>query len=285
MYVSFHMRANALRGKVILYLFLTGSLFTMSCASVQPPATELPPEINHPMRMGLEAAKLNEWALAIDYFREAKGLAPRHPQALYNLAAAYDHGKRDLLAIIWFRAYLAAAPGAENASDVRERIQWLEARVEAAVVMLLDSARETLGTGFTDSKYSARIVAAQAMIGDVAGAKATVDQIQDESSKSAAYDSIIAVAKDEEAVFQKIRELDANELDLWSEHESHVLSSFPDMGTSAFVKKVMETSKDEQLSRKLTILLNSAELMADNLFKIRQIEAYWQKSIQAYRIK
>ena len=135
----------------------------------------LPPEAQAAMQRGLAAAKQQEWQLAIKYFGEAREAAPYAPEALFNLALAHDRlGGRELLAIAWFRAYLAAAPGAANAGQVRERIFELEVKVEANAAKLIRTAKEAAARlpDESDRKYqTARIAAAQARTGDIAGAQ------------------------------------------------------------------------------------------------------------------
>jgi len=80
------------------------------------------------MTRGMAAAEQQEWDLAIKYFSEARKAAPTWPSAQFNLALAYDSaGGRELNAIAWYRAYLASAPNAANAQQVRAQIVKLKA--------------------------------------------------------------------------------------------------------------------------------------------------------------
>ena len=61
---------------------------------------------------------------ARDYFARSYELS-RRPQLLYNLGTAEDRLRHDEAALASFEGYLAALPEAENASEVRGRIEVL----------------------------------------------------------------------------------------------------------------------------------------------------------------
>jgi len=61
---------------------------------------------------------------ARDYFRRAHALSGRDA-LLYNIGSTEDRLRNDAAALEAFEAYLAAAPDAENASEVRGRIEVL----------------------------------------------------------------------------------------------------------------------------------------------------------------
>ena len=186
------------------------------------------------MRRGLAAAKQQEWPLAIKYFTEAREKAPQAAPLLFNLGFAHDRlGGRELQTIAWYRAFLAAAPGAKNASAIRERIFELEVKTEATSAKLIAQAkraaaelpdefdrnyrlREVIAaqarTGDIEGALAAAgsmedgddayvsIAKTQAKNGDVSGAMSTTHRIDSDSSKMAAYDGI-ATAKAENGDF------------------------------------------------------------------------------------
>lgn len=78
------------------------------------------------IREGLDAARRSEWATAIERFTQAHLLAPDNPVPLYNLGLAHMSADHPTAAIAWWEAYLAAAPGADNADRVRGEIQRLQ---------------------------------------------------------------------------------------------------------------------------------------------------------------
>lgn len=79
--------------------------------------------------------------IAREYFVAAQEVAPDNPHVIYNLAVACDRDGRDLEAAYWYRAYLAAAPDAENADAVRKAGSVVEARASLAAFLLWEQAR------------------------------------------------------------------------------------------------------------------------------------------------
>ncbi|MBT7291201.1 MAG: hypothetical protein HN838_01615 [Rhodospirillaceae bacterium] len=159
----------------------------------------LPAEASQAMQYGVAAAKQQEWQVAIKYFAKAREAAPYAPKVLFNLALAYNNaGNRELVAIAWFRAYLAAAPGAANAEQVRARIIALKIKVEADAAKLIAKAHEAAGQIDLDALHQnssgqhalVYIALAEAMTGDFSAATATAERISDANSRLDAYSSI-----------------------------------------------------------------------------------------------
>ena len=89
------------------------------------PAQEAPdPEKAY--QRGLVAADLQTWDLAIANFAEAQKASPGDMRYLYALGMAHARAGHDLAGAAWLRVYLAAAPKAERADDVRAEIARLE---------------------------------------------------------------------------------------------------------------------------------------------------------------
>lgn len=91
--------------------------------AVLPPLPDIALEAT---RLGLEAVERRDWSAAIRHFREARSAAPEHPAVLFRLALAHDRAGHALPAIAWYRAFLAVAPHANNANQIRDRIAQLE---------------------------------------------------------------------------------------------------------------------------------------------------------------
>jgi hypothetical protein len=110
--------------------------------------------------------------LVATLFEEAA--ASYSPEALFGRAKAeYAKGGRELSAIAWYRAYLAAAPEAGNARLVHERIIELEVEVEAKVQELLNkagAAAAMLADGDSRIQAFKSIAAIMARAGNIAGA-------------------------------------------------------------------------------------------------------------------
>lgn len=104
------------------------------------------------MAGGLAAAKQQDFVLAVKYFNQAKAADLYSPHVQFNLALAYEKaGGKELLAIACYRSFLAIAPQAANAEQVRKKIIDLEIKVESNIQKLIQTARDaslTLGNYF-----------------------------------------------------------------------------------------------------------------------------------------
>jgi hypothetical protein len=109
-------------------------------------AAVLPPAAQEALNKGIIAAKVPDYPLAIRYFEEARKLAPTAPIVFMNLGIAESKMPgRELRAIAWFGAYLAAAPDAPNAAAVKEQIAVLEVRNQSNVSRLIKVAQDAAG--------------------------------------------------------------------------------------------------------------------------------------------
>jgi tetratricopeptide (TPR) repeat protein len=107
---------------------------------------ELPPTAQEALNKGFIAAKVPDYLLAIRYFEEARKLAPDAPEIYFNLGLAESKiPGRELRAMAWFGAYLAANPAAANASAIREQLDTLEVKSQSATARLLRLAEEAAG--------------------------------------------------------------------------------------------------------------------------------------------
>jgi hypothetical protein len=101
---------------------------------------QLPPAAQEALNKGIIAAKVPDYLLAIRYFEEARTLAPQAPIVFMNLGIAESKiPGRELRAIAWLAAYLAASPDAPNAAAVKEQIAVLEVRNQSNVSRLIKS--------------------------------------------------------------------------------------------------------------------------------------------------
>lgn len=95
-----------------------------------------------PVHLALAAIEVGEWELALEHLRAAQRLEPGSPRILQLLGlTSATAGGRDVVAIAWLRAYLAAEPRAPDEPQVRRQIQRLEARAGAT----LDELRRRTG--------------------------------------------------------------------------------------------------------------------------------------------
>jgi len=118
------------------------------------------------LRKGLAAAGQKQWEIAIRYFGDAHAASPLLPEALFNLGLSEAQVPgRELRAICWFEAYLAAAPEAANTQAVRSQIDELDVRAEV-------NARKMIAVLKDLKAQPSELVGLVAGIGDVDGARA-----------------------------------------------------------------------------------------------------------------
>jgi hypothetical protein len=104
---------------------------------------ELPPESEEAMKNGLQAAKQHEWKTAIQSFQEARKIAPNAPELFYNLGLAESRiPGRELRAIAWFSAYLAANTSTPNAAAIKDQIHVLDMKSRSNVSRLIKSLQD-----------------------------------------------------------------------------------------------------------------------------------------------
>jgi len=109
-------------------------------ASRAAPDSQLPAGDDPAFAAGLKAAAAEDWDSAIERFEAALAASPKAPAVLCNLGLAHAGAGHELAAVAWLRAYLAAAPFAPNAAEVRKRIDRLEDAVEGEAEKILDQA-------------------------------------------------------------------------------------------------------------------------------------------------
>lgn len=115
--------------------------FASVLAATAASAAERPPEAREALARGFAFAQEKQWSLAIKYFRTAQQAAPRDAAILLNLGLANQQvSGRDLVAAAWYRAFLAAAPQAREAAEVRRQLVKLEIANESSVQKLIEGA-------------------------------------------------------------------------------------------------------------------------------------------------
>ncbi len=190
-------------------------------------ATSLPPAAQAAEDAGLAAVQRQDYLLAIQNFEEARKSAPAAPELYYHLGLAEANlPNRELRAICWFSAYLAASPAATNGEAVKAQIAALEARSHASVARLIKPLEEGVGQlpfpdyrwedvahlwtanadfasallaaahirdSSTQSRVQGSIATAQANAGDLSGALKTAENIPSTSLKSGTESDIAKV--------------------------------------------------------------------------------------------
>jgi len=111
-----------------------------------PSQAELLPEAQAAVKKGIIAAKEQEWQIAIQSFQDARKLAPDAPEVYYNLGLAESRiPGRELRAIAWFGAYLAATSNTSNATAVDDFISGLQIKNEGNLSRLIKSVQDAAG--------------------------------------------------------------------------------------------------------------------------------------------
>lgn len=90
----------------------------------------------------LAAAEAKDWKPAIDLFWEVEGLAPLHPDMIYNLSLVQAKAGNDLPALVWLNAFLYRAPESPLAQGVSVQVQGVEQNIEDNIDRLMDLAIE-----------------------------------------------------------------------------------------------------------------------------------------------
>ena len=86
-----------------------------------------PAKAQEALNKGVIAAQQQDYLQAIRYFQDARAVTPDDPLIFLNLGLAESKlPGRELRAIAWFGAYLAARPDASNAAAVRNQIAGLD---------------------------------------------------------------------------------------------------------------------------------------------------------------
>ena len=147
------------------------------------------------MKTGVLAAREQEWLIAIQSFQEARKTAPDAPEVFYNLGLAESRiPGRELRAIAWLGAYLAARPTAPNAAAVNEFVAGLQIKSRGNLSRLLTTMQDTatkLTAEFPRVFDGLRSVAELwAESGDTAAALKATTLIADAHARGAAEEAV-----------------------------------------------------------------------------------------------
>src|SRR6266481_5350461 len=127
---------------ISFFVFVPNAGWGQAGAPAVAPAP-LPSAAQEALNKGIIAAKVPDYLLAIRYFEEARKLAPTASVIFMNLGIAESKMPgRELRAIAWFGAYLAASPDAPNAAAVKEQIAVLEVRNQSNVSRLIKALQD-----------------------------------------------------------------------------------------------------------------------------------------------
>lgn len=157
-----------------------------------PPASP-PPEAIDAVKRGIIASRQGDPLLAIRYFQEARIKAPQAAEVFVNLGLAESSiPGRELRAICWFEAYLAAHPNARNAAVVKEQINVLTVKSHgnlSHLIRLLEADVAHMPAVNQPADFS-DVAIFWAKAGDIAAARRTTDLIMDAAYKSRALEAV-----------------------------------------------------------------------------------------------
>lgn len=123
---------------------VTVALTAIALAAVPAPSrAAVPPEAQPAFNKGVLAAQQQEWDVAFKSFMDAHKFFRGSPEINYNLGLTESKiPGRELRAIAWFAAYLAADPAASNASAVKMEIRRLLVKNEVNNDRFVEVARQ-----------------------------------------------------------------------------------------------------------------------------------------------
>jgi tetratricopeptide (TPR) repeat protein len=161
----------------------------------------LPPAAQEALNKGIIAAKVPDYPLAIRFFEDARKLAPTAPVIFMSLGIAESKMPgRELRAIAWFGAYLAASPDAPNAAAVKEQIAVLEVKSQSDLSRLIKVVQDAAGqireeppptSMARDKSYILNQVSMLWLaVGDTARAQKAAELIQTANWKDSAFENI-----------------------------------------------------------------------------------------------
>lgn len=162
-------------------------------SSLHPTRAELSPEAQEAMKKGIMAAKEQEWDIAIQSFQDARKFAPNAPEIYYNLGLAESKmPSRELRAIAWFGAYLAAATNPPNAAAVNDVIAGLQIKNQGNLHRLIKTAQDSARKIPSPAHELREVAVLWTESGDLAAALKT-DEFNNDPS---AHESLlVAIAK------------------------------------------------------------------------------------------
>jgi tetratricopeptide (TPR) repeat protein len=193
--------AQTLRRQLRLLAFLIYASFALPYPAVAqtsaPAATAapLPPEAQDALKKGIIAAQQQDYLQAIRFFQDARKIAPDASEIYFDLGLAESKiPGRELRAICWFEAYLAANPNAPNAAAVRVQIHTLDvnntSNFSRLVKAMQDATNQLVNRG-TEYDLNLGLVAVfWEEAGDMTAALKTADSIRNADYKNQALASI-----------------------------------------------------------------------------------------------
>ena len=167
------------------WLFLGAGLFLLLWLAGGLEAASMPAKAAKEYDLGLVMAERQEWTRAIEYFDKSHLLAPAHPDIIFSLGLAHARAGHGLRAMVWFSAYLMAAPDAPDRAEMVAEIQRQKRAVKARVRALRIKTRElALQMAKTEKRRESRdwflshIAEWMAATGNIQGARKLLGRVE-----------------------------------------------------------------------------------------------------------
>jgi hypothetical protein len=151
-------------------------------------AQDLSDELSELLTRASTALRQQQWLQAEQQLKTAYEKNSEAPEVLLAFAEFSERkGGRDLLALAWYRAYLAARPDAGNREEIKKRIEALEQRAMASANGLIEKALSAASNVASSDRPNVllTIARAQAKLGNVSGAFSTASSVR--SAAGAVY--------------------------------------------------------------------------------------------------
>lgn len=151
---------------------------------------DLSPRVNEAMSSGYAAANQGDYLAAIAHFQQAHDLAPDAGEIFYNLALAEAMlPGRELRAVVWFGAFVAADPKTPKAPAIEEKVRELKARGATRFLKMTQEMVEQIPSQNLKDIYLSEIVELWARAGEFPLALQTIETIHAtyERNKGLAY--------------------------------------------------------------------------------------------------
>lgn len=142
----------------------------------------------------------HDYLLAVKFFQDARKLAPDDPDIYFKLGVAESKiPGRELRAICWLEAYLAATPNAPNEAKVKSQINSLDVQALSNTRRLIQSVQDTADAIENENLRThslENVVPLWFMVGDRAAAMKIIDRMPDWGKVSEVGDIIWAQASE-----------------------------------------------------------------------------------------
>jgi tetratricopeptide (TPR) repeat protein len=212
------------------------------------------------MKKGVIAARLAHYRLAIRYFLAARKADPDDVTIYYNLGLAEAQlPGRELRAMAWLGAYLAANPAAPNARAIRDEIDLLDVKSQAEISHLLQTMHTAASKlrnpqfvwDHSDTYYALGAIAAKyAQDGDMPHAREVIGEIKDSSITGQGVASVVSAQVGVGDLTGAIRTISREPHDMYTRDNSleSIISAAENIGNFRVAVEAAKMIKNQLIS-------------------------------------